>query len=182
MCSQKITIIINGLTGSAEFTDHGVELRGPWASHTGFISVTGIKGNGDAGMLYKLAETYYEENKRLSFLVGPEHREEGWKAISESWCGAVTVKLPHWHQGIVSGRLESYGMQLDCRLNQRWIFPPEGGVSIEVARLLLAPVLRPMTRFADEETLAQEIDEAAWLQGFSHRTPLQAGRAQQALF
>lgn len=183
MDNQKVAIIINRLSGTAEFTPYGVELNGPWASHTGFRSVTGVKASdGDVGVLYSLAEAAYDDNRRYSFAVGHEHCEHAWKTLTEDWHGNITVRLPSWHEKIVAEALESYGMELECQVNMRWVFPARSGVRMDVARQLLAPILRPMTRFADEHILAQEIDEAACSMGFNHRRPLQAGRAQRALF
>lgn len=181
--NQKVVIIINKLSGTAEFTQYGVELNGPWASHTGFRSVTGAKSNdGDVGMLYSLAEAAYEESRRYSFAVGHEHCEHGWKTLIEDWQGNITVRLPSWHKDVVAEALKAYGMELECQVNTRWVLPARSGVRIDVVRQLLAPILRPMTRFVDEHVLAQEIDDAACSMGFNCRRPLQAGRAQRALF
>lgn len=183
MNEQPVAIIINGLAGSARHCGNGVELRGPWASHTGYRRLqVGIAGHGDAGQLYALAEASYEEHRAYAFAVGDEHRDNGWKTLSSGVKGETIVRLPDWHKGVVSQALEAYGMTLYCGFNRQWAFTAACGVNVDTVRQLLAPILRPGTRFADEAMLAYDIDLAARAMGFLPRTPLQQGPAQKALF
>lgn len=183
MQQASVAITINGLEGSAKLGACGIELRGPWASHTGYRSdAAGVSSECGAADLYAAAEARYEEQKVYAFAVGDEHRDNGWKTLGQSHDGSIEIRLPQWHQGIVSKVLESYGMQFTCKFNYRWSFPAGSGVDMATARTVFAPILSPGTRFADEHELAKKIDSAACQAGYSLRTPLQHGGAQCALF
>ncbi|WP_150306332.1 hypothetical protein [Pseudomonas saliphila] len=183
MENSTVTIIINGLAGTARYSSYGIELRGPWASHTGFISLCSMAKQGDdSADLYALAEERYNQQKCYAFAVGDEHREHGWKTLSMGFNGCIEIRLPSWHKGVVAEALESYGMIFDCKLNCRWVFPANCGVDMGLARAIFAPILQQNTRFADEVFLAQQIDLAARQAGYCSRLPLQQGEAQRALF
>lgn len=181
MDTKPVTISINGILGEASVSGYGVELRGPWASHTGYRSMMETKGKDfSEAALYEVAKAQYDEQKGYAFVVGDENRDHGWKKIMV-FQDRIEIRLPSWHKGIVAKALESYGMQLDCKWNMRWVFPASS-VEMDVVRAVFAPILRAGTRFADESELTKQIDVAARESGYAFRSPLQQGEAQCSLF
>lgn len=182
---ESIQIEFNGIAGSAGI-EHGMTVfRGKWASHTGYHSGTtplsGIQGNAST-FLYEKAEALYRTQAEYAFAVGDEHKENGWKTLSESLFYGIEVRLPYWHSGEVAALIEQYGMEVSCPHNCKWRFPPQSGVTMQQARDLLQPILQPGTRFTDEAVLCAEIDKAAMTGGFRFRKPIQQGQAQVELF
>lgn len=183
--SDSIVISFNGRPGRAAHSRSGISLQGDWASHTGFRHIPACSFDLDsplAAALYGAAEACYIEQKACAFLVGDEHSDHGWRALSVGLAGSVEVRLPDWHKGGVAAALEAYGMVQTCPHNFRWAFLPSAGVTMEVARVVLAPVLASGTRFFDEEQLACEIDQAVVAAGYCYRRPLKEGKSQLYLF
>lgn len=187
----EVHLVVGGVAGRVTFKEcfffHA--LHGPWASHSGYRSLHfGYEdepmSQWSAEQLYELAgematERFMEESA-FAFLVGDEHRDCGWRKISQSMDGRVQIRLPDWHSGVLAACLESYGVKLECPLNNYWVF--EHGVTKEEARAILKPALQRRTRFADEESLAREINACATDLGYVKGEPLSSGHIQGSLF
>lgn len=149
---QEILLTLGGIPGKVKWGYGGWEVHAKWASHTGYRSTM---KQGDA---HALAVDLYESQVNLPYLVGDEHKECGWKKISLNTDGYVQIRLPDWASDSLKDSLSRLGMSEICEHNRYWFFPDK--VTLEQAREVLAPVLRPKTRFVDEEQLAAEIDRA----------------------
>lgn len=182
---NTIKIEFNGIIGTAA-VEHGmIVYRGKWASHSGYrgslTPAENFAGFTESYVISK-AEELYKTQAAYAFAVGEEHKEHGWKVLSESLFYGIEVRLPDWHDGQVAGHIEKYGMEISCPHNRKWRFPLNSGVTMQQARDLLRPILQPGTRFTDEDVLCAEIDKAAMIGGFRFRKPIQDGRVQAELF
>ncbi len=150
----RIEITLAGMTGEARFTRHGVELRGRWASHTGYRHHTLSMPPSTASAL-DLARTYHDTQAAYAFAVGDEHRDVGWR-ILRTYDGRIEVRLPSWHAGQVAEVLETMGwdQQGGNALNDTWGL---AGASLSTVRKALPPILAPGTRFTPEADLAEQL-------------------------
>ena len=173
METNAISIIINGLQGTVELKGTTVQMLGPWAGSRGSrcYEVEDPEAH-DAGQLYAAAEAEYEHNKVLPFAVGTGRVEQEWKLLRQLPCGSIAVQLPAWHRGVVALTLEAYGMRPSTEAECCWIWGVHSRITIELAHMLLNPILEPNTRFADENVLAKAIDSVVWAAGYAYRTPL----------
>ena len=177
---RTVEVTIGGITGKIDWGGICTTATGPWASHTGFISLGFAE---DASNPQRLAQQLYEENEKLPFLVGDEHRDHGWKSICTNYSGEIQVRLPKWHQGVVAACLESYGMTKTCSLNNFWCFPKNmQKVTQKLVAELLAPITAPHTRFSDEAELVRQIDVRAIELGYLPAHKLSNGAMQTSLF
>ena len=127
-----------------------LEVRGRWASHTGFRSIIQVTEEENI-------ETLYAKASMAPFLVGRADTE-GWQELSEAWNAPdqVQIRLPSWHIKEVAWVLyELAGLRLHCPINEHWVFPAR--YSKAQVKTLLAPVLKKGGRLKDEKVLADEI-------------------------
>ena len=150
----RIEITVAGMTGEARFTAYGVELRGRWASHTGYRHHT-LKLPPSADSARDLAHTCHAAQAAYAFAVGDEHRDVGWRTL-RTYDGRIEVRLPSWHAGRVSEVLEAMGwdQQGGNALNDTWGL---AGASLSTVRKALAPILAPGMRFTPEADLAEQL-------------------------
>lgn len=181
---------INGEAGNVTFRDslQDCELRGKWASHSGFRSImSGFRETietYDDEAFYARAEevalSHYKETADLPFLVGDEHKDFGWKKLSRNYKGKLEIRLADWHEGIVSAELEALGITLGCRLNNYWWFEDE--VEWDDAKAILAPLMAKGTRLVDERRLVQQLRDSVTSRGFLPGEFLSRGGMQPSLF
>jgi len=186
----NVQLEVNGIPGRIEF-DHAIEDFGAyrkWASHTGFRStLRGFRGTLSQytedqiiERAKEIAREHYAVAETLPFLVGDEHREFGWKKLQVNTAGEVEIRLPCWHEGVLSGRLEEYGVTEKCPLNKYWIFEP--GCDIQDAKAILQPILAAGSRLVDKRQLVKMIDDCATNRGFIAGELLSQGSIQPSLF
>lgn len=181
--TRVVEVELEGLAGAVRITSEDVSLHGKWASHTGFRSHAGMLASDLSDEeLRKIAAEHYKESMDYAFAVGDEHREHGWKKICMDYKKRIQIRLPDWHEGIVSATLERYGMVNTCKNNHYWTFEADSRVSMQTARAVLEPILRPGTRFACEQQMSDAIDICAITNGYLARTPLFSGAMQAELF
>lgn len=138
--------VVNGRASAA---------HGRIASHTGFQSLSGamIAYQGDAD---DLAREKYLEYKKMAYVVWEEHKEHGWKALSDGWyTDRLYFKIPTWASKSMKKGLKDIGCELACKLNSHWLIPE--GATKDQARELLKPILSPGTRLKDEDELVKEL-------------------------
>lgn len=185
-----VALTINGTTGSVTFKrcPENYEVRGKFASHTGFRSnpgsITGSLDASDDDALYdlacRIATERFTESVALPFLVGNEHKEFGWKMLQRNYKGQIETRLPLWQEGVVSAELEAIGLKQTCPINNYWIF--EEGVTFDDAKAILAPLMANETRLMDERRLAQQLRDAITGQGFLPGELMSQGGIQPSLF
>ena len=152
---SRIDLCLHGISGYAQSARNGWSLHGKWASHTGYRYVVS-KHHEDA--LGQIAEAWYRVHQPLCYLVGDEHRDMGWKTHQVNHQGGVQIRLPEWADQSITQALSQLGLQLADPLNRYWVF--ESSVTLSQAREVLAPLLAPATRLADEGQLARELRTA----------------------
>lgn len=181
--SRTIEAGLDGQEGRITACSSDVSLHGKWASHTGFrCKVNQTESVLDDEALRTIAWNNYAEESQYAFAVGDEHREEGWKKVAVDYQGRIQLRLPDWHEGIVSATLERYGMTNTCPHNRYWTFAADSGVTAATVRAVFAPILQPGTRLACEQTMSDAIDRCAMSNAFLVGTPLYAGAMQAELF
>lgn len=188
---NEMVIEFEGYPGTIGTTGIGFDLTAKWASHTGYRHhVWDIKLESSVALdinnkkhrevLENYAYEQFLHNKQAPFLVG-RHDCELWHNLWQRGSGSVTIRLPQWHNNVVSKCLESYGFILIDQWNHLWSLPADQGHP-EVASQLLKPLLKKGTRLTDEAELAAAVDMQAQHAGYVPRKPLSQGHRQGALF
>lgn len=150
----EYTVTVQGLVGKVIFNEYGAELHGKWASHTGYRSACACLERSDPSEIEAVmsARQSYQTHARYPYVVGEEHKEQGWRSIHINLDGRVEIRLPDWHEGTVAAVIESMGMGLTDQYNNYWSFAET--VDMAEAKAALAPILQRGTRFTDERILA----------------------------
>lgn len=167
--AESITLNgIRGVVASGEYRRGGLYAK--WASHTGYRSGIGLPNDP-----LKAALVRYRKESAYPFLVWKEGKEGGWSDIQMCTLmrGAVLIRLPQWHEGVVAECLRRLGMVPHDRYNhfgreEYWRFDPERKLSVPQVRELLRPLMRDGTRLADESDLAAALwrhaHDCGWVQ------------------
>lgn len=162
---ESVSVTVAGFPGRVSFDGFGYALHGKWASHTGYRHEITNELSYHAPELdletvaQRLATQAYDINVTYPFVVGEEHREQGWKSIRVNYEGLVQIRLPDWHEGVVADVLVRMGMKLDCDINHFWVF--DASVDLKIAKEVLAPILKAKTRLTDEHALAKALEISA---------------------
>ena len=187
-----IHVEFEGHAGTVGQSHYGVDVKGKWASHTGyrhhFWGVECFKDDRfdinrteDKIKLIEFAEAEYNNNKKAPFLVG-RHDCELWSYLDIDKNKGVTIRLPSWHESIITVCLESYGFTLSDKINDYWTLPADQSQDIETVRSLLKPLLARGSRLTDEHDLAAAVDKQAQQAGYLPRQLLSEGFSQASLF
>lgn len=187
-----IHVKFEGHAGTVGQSYYGIDIRGKWASHTGYChhlwEVECFSDNEfntnraeEKGKIIAFAESEFMRNKKAPYLVG-KHDCELWSYLRIDRKTGVTIRLPSWNESIVSACLESYGFKLSDKNNNYWTLPADQSQDIETVRSLLKPLLAKGSRLTDEHDLAAAVDKQAQQAGYLPRQLLSEGFSQASLF
>lgn len=160
MSENEFEFEIEGVSFKAAFKSTGLSLKGKAASHTGYrhtyAGMASTSGSKEEAM--EVARALYGESVKYPYIVGAEHRDMGWKDLSQDYkTDAWQFRIPQWASMGVTDALEALGMVEACPHNHYW--QSKTPISKEEMTVLIGPLLVPGSRLADEELLAAQLLE-----------------------
>lgn len=150
---SEYQITIKGVTCRVEpeivlGSNRGLSIHGKWASYTGYQHV--FTQCSTYQEIYDYCVTHYDENQKLPFIVGDEHKEHGWKKIDIEG-EFYFIRIPAWTSTQITDLLITVGFELKCPVESKWKFK----LKVEKSQIesLLQPLLLPGTRMMNQDEL-----------------------------